>query len=108
MPQSLQVGARRHPKERSRCTPRACCDSSRAQRGCASGSERFDVKLMNSCGVWGVGDDLDYGARGFRASRAVCLTPVAELRAGPACRPHRGTLVAATDECLGGSDVQPA
>jgi hypothetical protein len=36
------------------------------------------------------------------------LTSVAELRAGQPCRPPRGTLAAATDECLGGSEMQPA
>jgi hypothetical protein len=46
---------------------------------------------------------------GFAISaHRVCPTPVAELRAGPTRRPHCGTLAAATDECLGGSEVQPA
>ena len=35
-------------------------------------------------------------------------TSVAELRAGTARRPPRGTLAAATAECLGGSEMQPA
>ncbi len=35
-------------------------------------------------------------------------TPVAELRAGTPRRPHRGAAAAATDECLGGSEMQPA
>ncbi len=34
------------------------------------------------------------------------LTPVAELRAGTPRRPHRGAAAAATDECLGGSEVR--
>jgi len=38
----------------------------------------------------------------------VRLTSVAELRAGFSRRPPSGTLAAATDECLDGSDVQPA
>src|SRR5437773_1556190 len=33
--------------------------------------------------------------------------PVAEPRAAPQRRPHRGTVAAATDECLGRSDVRP-
>src|SRR6266545_3246892 len=40
--------------------------------------------------------------------RGVRLTSVAELRAGSPRRPPRGTLAAATDECLGGSEMQPA
>src|SRR6266545_4925843 len=35
-------------------------------------------------------------------------TPLAELRAGHQCRPYCGALAAATDECLGGSEVRPA
>src|SRR5207248_5030194 len=38
----------------------------------------------------------------------VCPPSVAELRAGSPCRPPRGTLAAATDECFGGSEVRPA
>jgi hypothetical protein len=36
------------------------------------------------------------------------LTYDPELRAGSTRRAHRGTLAAATDKCLGGSEVQPA
>jgi hypothetical protein len=36
------------------------------------------------------------------------LTSVAELRAGSPRRPPRGMTAAATEECLGGSEVQPA
>jgi hypothetical protein len=48
--------------------------------------------------------------RGRREKSAchVHLTPVPELHAGSTGRAHRGTLAAATDECLGGSEVQPA
>ncbi len=39
--------------------------------------------------------------------RCVRLTFDPELRAGSKCRPHCGAAAAATDECLGGSDVRP-
>src|SRR6266498_256120 len=39
---------------------------------------------------------------------SVGLTSVAELRAGSPRRPYRGALAAASDECLGGSEVRPA
>jgi hypothetical protein len=38
----------------------------------------------------------------------VRLTSVAELRAGTPRRPYRGALAAATEKCLGGSEVRPA
>jgi len=44
----------------------------------------------------------------FVRNTSVRLTFDPELRAGTACRPHRGTAAAATDECLGGSEVRPA
>src|SRR6266545_6702155 len=35
-------------------------------------------------------------------------TPTLSCARATPCRPHRGTLAAATDECVGGSDVRPA
>jgi len=66
-------------------------------------AEAFDSHQRSCFGISHDIVDLAYGP-----IVRVRPTSVAELRAGSPRWPHRGTLAAATDECLGGSEVQPA
>ncbi len=66
---------------------------------------RFDRESVSHAGVALADRSVSFAVS---AEFLVRLTSVAELRAGPACRPHLGTLAAATDEWRRGSEMQPA